>query len=167
MGLADLYWTWKLRRTWDTVGFWEHAQWFVDRIRRPNYLRIEGYYHGNIGVLRADGAFISIHLNPLYWGVGLGTAVLQAIGATDDLYARVSYFNRASQRAFEKAGWKVYRKGRAWLYYRSRYGIMMEPTKAGKPNAECSVGERLSPHVDDPRAGQGTDRQGQPGSQPS
>lgn len=98
----------------------EHCQWFEDRLCNERCrLLIAEVASMPVGLVRFErdsdqGAIVSVVLSPLLRGLGFGKEVIRrgtehyvGIEGADKIDAYIKPENRASQRAFEHAGYKL------------------------------------------------------------
>ncbi len=99
----------------------DHLAWFESALNSSNrvmlVIEVDGIPAGHVRLDRhygsTDEASVSIYLNPLFRGQGLGSKVLKAAIsssyaiAIECLLAQVHVGNRASQKVFERVGFKV------------------------------------------------------------
>ncbi|MDD5005724.1 MAG: GNAT family N-acetyltransferase [Candidatus Omnitrophica bacterium] len=113
--------------SWDT-----HKKWFYSRINSPRthiYIACSG--KDKIGLIRFDSnsdyISVSVNLNPVFLGKGLGTRIIK-LGTQKILHgkketnkpiiAKIKNDNIISQKAFFKAGYKLFKKTKDRTIYK-------------------------------------------------
>jgi RimJ/RimL family protein N-acetyltransferase len=102
------------------ISFEEHSKWFIGKVLDPSCIYLIAEFNGrSVGSIRFDisgegKALISYLLDPSYFGLGLGTKLLEegiAFCRNDcrikELIGMVMRQNKASIRVFEKLGFQV------------------------------------------------------------
>lgn len=113
-------WVWRndpltreMSRTTDEVPRAAHLGWFASSLTDPRRTILIGEVDGEkVGMVRFDhGAKteVSININPAHRSRGYGYALLMAAtrAVPGDLWAEIKDQNLASQRLFERAGFRL------------------------------------------------------------
>jgi UDP-2,4-diacetamido-2,4,6-trideoxy-beta-L-altropyranose hydrolase len=107
-------------RTQEDVPLSDHARWFARRLRSLDPVWIVEENGDPVGIVRLDGARISIALAAEVRGRGIGREAI-AIAcqrANQPVVAEVASENTASRRCFEACGFVPVEDGRELVTYR-------------------------------------------------
>lgn len=102
-----------MSRTQDEVQQQSHVEWFDRAVSDPRQTLLIGEVDGEkVGMVRfdhGDPTEVSININPICRGRGLGYSLLSEAmkWSAGDLLAEIKEENTASKRIFERAGFQL------------------------------------------------------------